>query len=106
MAYDEYLADRIRQCLNEKKVPSFEKKMMGGLVFMVDHKMCVGIIKNKLMCRVGPIFYESALQRPACSEMRFTGRPLKGYVFVEAEGYDMDVDLDFNPAAKASKKRT
>ncbi len=113
MAYSELLADRVRQVLNERKIPSEEKKMMGGLCFMVDDKMCVGIVGEELMARIDPDIYEEALSKPGCKEMNFTGRPMKGFVFVEAEGTDMDDDLDywvelcldFNPRAKSSKKK-
>ncbi|MBM1107669.1 TfoX/Sxy family protein [Aurantibacter crassamenti] len=120
MAYDEYLADRARNYLKHKSVHFEEKKMMGGLCFMVDEKMCFGmhIDKNSqtslLMARVGTDQYENALSKPHCTEMNFTGRTMKGYVFVTEEGIDTDVDLefwlqlciDFNPFAKSSKKRT
>ena len=113
MAYDELLADRIRLALDEKKVESRELKMMGGLCFMVDEKMCVGIVKNMLMARIGEEVYESALSKKGVQPMDFTGRPMKGYVFIEPEGIDLDEELDywiqqclvFNPKAKASKKR-
>jgi len=113
MAYDQFLADRIRICLNDNRVSYREKEMMGGLTFMVDDKMCVGIINEDLMARVGPENYEASLKRKACKEMTFTGRALKGFVLIEPEGIDMDDDLDYwiqlcldyNPFAKASKKK-
>ena len=113
MAYSEQLAERIHQALDEKKVDYFAKKMMGGLTFMVDNKMCVGIIKETLMARIGIDAYEDALTKKGCLPMDFTGRPMKGYVFIAPEGIDFDEDLeywiqlalDFNPLAKASKKR-
>lgn len=113
MAFSELLADRIRQVFREKKVAFIEKKMMGGLCFMVDSKMCVGIVKDELMARIGTDVYEDALQKEGVKEMNFTGRTMKGYVFVEPEAIDLDDDLeywlqlalDFNPLAKASKKK-
>lgn len=113
MACDELLADRIRIILNAKQVKYTERKMMGGLTFMVDDKMCVGIIKNNLMARVGSKQYDIALSLTGCKPMDFTGRPLKGYVFVDPESIDMDDDLltfiqmslDYNPLAKSSKKK-
>lgn len=113
MAYDENLADRIRHILQEKEADFYEKKMFGGLVFMVDDKMCVGIVKEELMARIGTDGYEEALQRKGAKAMTFTGRSMKGYVFVEEHGMESDTDLaywiqltlDFNPFAKASKKR-
>lgn len=112
MAYDTHLADRINTFLEREKVDFFEKKMFGGLAFMVDNKMCVGIVKEELMARVGPDNMDAALARNGCREMDFTGRPMKGYVFVSPEGVDKDEDLEyflraaleFNPLAKASKK--
>ncbi len=113
MSYSELLADRIRQVLQEKKTTFVEKKMMGGLCFMVNDKMCVGIIKDELMSRIGPDAYPEALEMVGAKEMNFTGRPMKGYVFVEPDGTDMYEDLsywiqlalDFNPQAKSSKKK-
>ena len=113
MAYDELLADRIRLLLKDKKVPNEERKMMGGLCFMVDDKMCVGIVKDTLMARIDPEVYKEALTKKGCKQMDFTGRPMKGFVFVEPDGIDMEEDLaywvqlclDFNPKAKSSKKK-
>lgn len=114
MSYDELLADRIRNTLKKQRVKSTEKKMMGGLCFMVDEKMCVGIVKNELMARIDPEIYDEALSKKGCKEMNFTGRPMKGFVFVEPEAIDLDTDLDywidlcldFNPKAKSSKKKS
>ncbi len=113
MAYNEHLADRINGILREKNANFFEKKMFGGLCFMVEEKMCIGIVNEELMARIGVDRYMEALSKPGCREMNFTGRPMKGYVFVEEDAIDMDQDLeywvqltlDFNPFAKASKKR-
>ena len=112
MAYDELLADRIRAAFRERSVPYDERKMMGGLCFMVDSKMCVGVVKSRLMARIDPEIYEEVLSRRGCREMDFTGKPMRGFVFIEPEGIDMDNDLnywiqlclDFNPKAKSSKK--
>lgn len=113
MAYNTFLADRINQVLKDKGVKFVAKEMMGGITYLVDGKMCVGIVKDDLMARVEPDIYEECLQKEGCREMDFTKRPLKGYVFIEPLAYDMDEDLeywiqlalDFNPKAKASKKR-
>ena len=112
MAFDEHLAFRIRGVLKSKSVFFSEKKMMGGLCFMVDDKMCVGITGNKLMARVGETAYNSCLQKKGCHEMTFTGKPLKGFVYVDPNAIDMDEDLetwiqyclDFNPFANKNKK--
>jgi TfoX/Sxy family transcriptional regulator of competence genes len=113
MAYDEFLADRVRRRLNEQKALFEEKKMMGGLCFMVDDKMCVGIVQGKLMARIGLEVYPLALKKKGCSQMDFTGKPMKGYVFVDPSGIDsddelsywVDLCLQFNPFAKSSKKK-
>ena len=119
MAYDEYLADRIKHTFNEKRVSFEARKMMGGLCFMVDDKMCCGIHINKktndglLMARIGEAVYEKELAKEVCLPMDFTGRPMKGYIFVTPDGFDMEEDLaywiqlciNFNPLAKSSKKK-
>ncbi|NNF36455.1 MAG: TfoX/Sxy family protein [Saprospiraceae bacterium] len=113
MAYSELLADRIRHYLGEKKIDYVGKKMMGGLCFMVDDKMCMGVVQDNLMGRIGKEAYEDALTREGCRKMDFTGREMKGYVFVDPIGIDMDQDLAywldlclaFNPLAKSSKKK-
>jgi len=113
MAYDEHLADRVSQVLLKKHIDFEEKMMMGGLCFMVDDKMCIGIIKDELMCRIDHEIYNDSLKKPGCKEMNFTGKPMKGYVYVEPEAIDSEEDLsywtqlclDFNPKAKSSKKK-
>jgi len=113
MAYNEFLADRVSQFFIEKSIPFEAKKMMGGLCFMVDEKMCVGVIKDDIMARIDPDIYEESLQKEGCREMNFTGRPMKGFVFLTDDATDLDTDLhdwlqlalNFNPKAKASKKR-
>ena len=119
MAFDEYLGERIKRILCELKVDFTNKKMMGGLLFLVDDKMLCGIhFDNKkkldlLMARVGEEAYLSCILKKYVHPMDFTGRPMKGYVFVDPNGFDTDEDLefwlqkcvDFNPLAKSSKKR-
>ena len=113
MAYDLNLADRIARVLKHKNIEFEEKQMMGGLCCMVDDKMCVGIIKDQLMCRIGHEQYELALTKDGCKEMTFTGKPMKGYVLIDPQVLDDDVNLeywiqlclDFNPKAKSSKKK-
>ena len=113
MAYDEYLADRIRQAFHELHAVAEEKKMMGGLCFMVNDKMCAGVVNETLMARIDPDIYAEVLKREGAREMDFTGRPMKGFVFVQPEGLDDDEDLlswiqlclDYNPRAKSSKRR-
>jgi hypothetical protein len=118
MAYYDFLADRIRQIFIEQNAPAFEKKMMGGLVFMLDDKMCCGISFNKnngkelLMARIGEKAYLKNKTKSGCNPMDFTGRPMKGYAFIDDAGFDLDNDLEhwiklcieFNPQAKSNKK--
>jgi len=113
MAYDEYLADRIKHIFDVKSISFKEVKMMGGLCYMVNDKMCAGIIKDKLMARVGPEAYDEALTKKGCREMDFTKRPMRGFVYVEPAGIDMDSELEYwidlclayNPKAKSRKKK-
>jgi len=112
MAYDEKLADRIREKLSALRNVE-EKKMMGGLTFMYNNKMCVGIIKDELMCRIDPEFHEKAIKKPGCRTMDFTNRPMIGYVLINQDGikskidfdYWIDLALEFNKHAKSSKKK-
>lgn len=85
MAFDEELADRLRQAVGSRPGVA-EKKMFGGLAFLLDGKMFVGIVKDDLMVRVGPDRYESALAEPHVRPMDFTGRPMVGYVYVRPGG--------------------
>ena len=113
MAYSEFLADRIRGSLKNLSAPFEEKKMFGGLCFLVDEKMCVGIINNDFMARIDPEKQEAFLQEKGVRLMDFTKTPMKGYLYVSPEAVDMDEDLDkwvqrcldFNPKAKSSKKK-
>lgn len=113
MAFNEKLSDRIREALAD--VPVLEEKyMFGGICYMVDGKMCIGVIGDEMMCRIGEEAYEAALEQRGCREMVFTGRPMKGYVYVAEEGmrskkefdYWIHLCLTFNPKAKAAKKKT
>ncbi len=113
MAFDEYLGERIALVLKSKKVLFEEKRMFGGLAFMIDGKMSMGIVKNEMMARINPNIYEESLKKEGCNEMNFTGRPMKGMVFLEATAVDLQDDLEYwidlclayNPLAKASKKK-
>jgi TfoX/Sxy family transcriptional regulator of competence genes len=112
MAYDQKLASRIRERLVDVKKTT-EKEMMGGLTFMVNGKMCIGIIKDEMMCRIDPESQEAALSRTGCRIMDFTGRPMRGYVMVDESGlrskkdfeYWIDLCLGFNKKAKSSKRK-
>ena len=94
MAYDGGLAERIRQITADFPTIT-EKKMFGGIAFMVRDYMFVGVQNDELMARVGPENYNDALHQPHVREMDFTGRPMKGYVYVAAEGINADDDLKY-----------
>lgn len=85
MAYDEGLADRVRKALRRRRGLT-EKRMFGGLAFLQDRKMSCGILGDELMVRVGPDAHEAALRKAHVRPMDFTGRSMKGYVFVGARG--------------------
>jgi len=93
MAYDETLAQRMRDLFESKGVPTQEKKMFGGLTFMVRGNMCVGVIGEELMIRVGKEQNDEALAQPHARPMDFTGKPMDGYVYVESEGLASDAEL-------------
>jgi len=112
MAYNEKLANRIREQLAD--LPNTEEKeMMGGLTFMVNEKMCIGIIKDEMMCRIAPEIQDTVLEKTGCRIMDFTGRPMKGYVMVDDTGMKsqkefenwINLCLEFNSKAKSSKKK-
>ncbi len=112
MAFNERLCNRIREALEH--IPHVEeKRMFGGVCFMVNGKMCIGVATGEMMCRIGPQAYEAALELPGCREMLHTGRPMNGYVFVSEDSlrtrkqldYWVGLCLDFNQHAKASKKQ-
>jgi hypothetical protein len=101
MAYDEHLGDRIHHIMQTKNIPFFTKKMMGGLIFMVNKKMCCGIHIDKkygdslLMAKIGVDAYKQEIEKEECLPMDFTGRPMKGYIFVTPQGFDLEVDLEY-----------
>jgi hypothetical protein len=92
MAYDAGLAERLTEILQSRQDIT-EKKMFGGLAFMSGGHMFVGILGDVLMARVGPEYHDTALSRPHVRKMDFTGRPMKGYVFVDPPGFESDSAL-------------
>lgn len=92
MAYDEGLAQRVREALTDRS-DAHEKKMFGGLCFLLSGNMCCGIVGDELMLRVGPDRYESVLARPHAREMDFTGRAMRGMVYVGTDGLETDEAL-------------
>jgi TfoX/Sxy family transcriptional regulator of competence genes len=92
MAYDEKVADRIRRAIGPRTDVT-EKKMFGGIAFLLNGKMFCGLANADLMVRVGPERYEAALCESHVRPMDFTGRPLRGYVYVAPSGLRTDAAL-------------
>ena len=115
MAYDEKLAERVRKAIGKRKEVT-EKKMFGGVAFLHEGRMFLGVLKDELMARVGPQTHEGALEQPGARIMDFTGKPMVGYVFVAPKGHSTDAQmkqwvtwtLDFvvTLPAKGAKKPT
>lgn len=113
MAFNEKLADRTREIisLTHKKIE--EKRMFGGLCFMVNGKMCIGVEKDRLMIRLDPAKYDEVIEKEGCKPMDFTGKVMKGFVFVNEEvlntkkklEYWVKLALEYNKIAKSSKKK-
>lgn len=92
MAYDETLANRVRVVLSDEFGVT-ERKMFGGLAFMLRGNMCVGITQEGLMVRVGKENHDDALAQPHTRPMDFTGKSMTGFVYVDAPGIESDDDL-------------
>lgn len=113
MAYNEKLASLAREllALTEKNVE--EKAMFGGLCFMVNNKMALGVEKNRLMVRLDPARYNEVMEKDGCRPMDFTGKVMKGFVFVDADvlntkkklEYWIKLALEYNKVAKVNKKK-
>ena len=114
MAYDEMLAERVSDILHAGNVSFKTRKMFGGVAYMVKGKMCVGVLQQDLMVRLDPEIYEKALFRKGAREMNFTGRPMKGFVFIDPTGTNtttrlknwINLALQYNPKAPVSKKKS
>jgi len=113
MAYDEKLADRVRELIAATHKNVVEKTMFGGLCFMVNDKMCVGVESKRLMIRFNPEKTDEVMEKEGASPMDFTRKIMKGYVFVDIAAlntktklkYWIDLALEYNKLAKPSKKR-
>ena len=113
MAYDIQLADLVREIIAETHSNVEEKKMFGGLCFMVNGKMCVGVETERLMIRFDPALTEKVMEMNGVGPMDFTKRVMKGFAFVEKDAVKnkrdlrrlIDLALDFNAWAKASKPK-
>ncbi len=112
MAYNEKLADRIREiiALTHKNVE--EKRMFAGLCFMVNDKMCVGVHEDRIMVRLDPAVLDEVIEKEGCEPMNFTGKVMRGFVFVNERvlktkkqlDYWVQLGLAYNKFAKSSKK--
>ncbi|WP_104381577.1 TfoX/Sxy family protein [Sphingobacterium sp. HMA12] len=114
MAYNNELVNRVRERLSmEDHMEVEEKRMFSGLSFLVNGKMCVNISQDNLMCRYNPELEDEVSEKKGFLPMIMKGKQLKGYCYVESSGYQKSDDfeywikicLDYNPAAKASKKK-
>jgi TfoX/Sxy family transcriptional regulator of competence genes len=98
MAYDEGLADRVRSIFRERGASFersvFEKRMFGGLVFMIDGNMCCGVRNRELMLRLGPDEADAALERPHTRPVDPSRKRIRSLIFVREEGIDLDRDLE------------
>jgi hypothetical protein len=113
MAYNTKLANRVREYLVDfPRLKIEERKMFRGLTFMVNGKMCVSVSGDNLMCRFDPILQEELAEKKGFQTMIMRGREYRGYCYVSPDGYKATKDfqfwinlcLDFNERAKASKK--
>ena len=95
MAYSDYLAERVRNALSKANITA-EKKMMGGIIFMVQEAMCVGLDfdkklkEDRLMVRVGKLNYEKLLHYKGRTKMDFTGKVMRGFLFINSSGFDSE----------------
>lgn len=113
MAFNEIMANRVREIIAAATNKVAEKKMFGGLCFMVDDKICVGVRKDTILVRLDPAVFEQALEQEGCRPMVHAGRVMKGYVFVDEAVlhtkkqllYWVSLALDFNRFAKQAKKK-
>lgn len=112
MPYSEALADRVRSALAHMELVE-EKKMFGGLAFLVNGKMCINAGDERLMFRIDPALQEQVLSRAGCSKVIMKERVYKGFVYVSTEAlsrkedfdYWVGLALDYNKFAKSTKKR-
>ncbi len=112
MPYNEKLADMTRELIAQTHKKVEEKPMFGGLCFMVNDKMALGVEKDRLMVRLNPGIYDEVMEMDGCKPMDFSGKVMKGFVFVDAEvlttkkklDYWVQLALEYNKIAKASKK--
>ena len=112
MPPDETLVKRVRTAIGKSRGVE-EKKMFGGIAFMVEGKMCVTVGKGRIMCRIDPATHDTAVERKGCTTVVMKGREYRGYVHIDADALSTKGDLnhwvklalDFNVRAKASTRK-
>ena len=113
MAYNEQLADRVREIIVLTHTRIEEKKIFGGLCFMVNDKMCVGVKTDRIMVRTDPAMFDELMEKEGCHPMELSGKAMKGFIFVDTHvlntkkklDYWVQLALDYNKTAKSSKKK-
>ena len=113
MAYNEKLADRTREIISLSNKNVEEKQMFGGLCFMVDDKMCVGVKADHIMVRIDPLLYEEAMEQEGCKPMIHGKKTMKAFLFVDEAvlntkkklEYWLNLALEYNAVVKVSKKK-
>lgn len=113
MAYNQKLASNVRELITATHKNVEEKTMFGGLCFMVNDKMCIGVEKERLMVRLDPGLYDDVIEKEGCKPMDFTGKVMRGFVFVDAAvlntknklEYWIKLALEYNKIAKVSKSK-
>src|SRR5664279_1201504 len=113
MAVNEKLADRVREIISLSHKNVEEKRMFGGLCFMVNDKMCVGVETSRLMVRFDPAKTDEVMEKEGCRPMDFTSKVMKGFAFVDIEAlntkkkleYWINLALEYNKVAKPSRKK-
>ena len=113
MAFNEKLADRVREIISLTHKNIEEKRMFGGLCFMVNEKMCVGVETSRLMVRFNPEKTDDVMEKEGAMPMDFTNKVMKGFAFVDIEDlstkkkleYWINLALDYNKLARPSKKK-
>lgn len=112
MAHDEQMVNRVRELIAERATHVEERKMFGGLCFLVDDKICVAVKSDRMLARIAPELYEDAIEQPGCTPMSRQGNNMTGYLYIDFDYLDthrqlahwVNLALDFNPRAKASKR--
>lgn len=113
MAYNEKLANRVREMIAAREEQVEEKFMFGGLTFMVKDKICVGVKSDRILVRIDPEIYDEEAQGEGCIPMSHSGKEMKGFLFVAEEVLNtqtklkrwVDLALEYNPKAKAAAKK-